>query len=54
MFKRKVSMVYIIASKLGKRSMSYDLACKIAEHFSIAELDRIYKAVSKGVSHAQA
>ena len=50
MFRRKVSMVYYIASKMGK-TVDYKKACKIADHFTIDQLDRLYRIaapVTKG------
>ena len=40
----KISMVYWIASKMG-RSMDYKTAQRVAEHFTDAELTRIYLAI---------
>lgn len=42
----KVSMVFWCA-KLMKRDIGYKEACRVADEFSIEELDRIYKELKR-------
>lgn len=46
MFKQKISFVYWICARLNK-PMDYSKAIKIAEKFTVVELERLFVLVSR-------